>query len=41
VRINHGERGDEINMGIRVRFVFVEPQMNHVCQCDGEWRRSG
>ena len=29
-RISKRERGNEINMRVRVRFVFVEPQMNHV-----------
>ena len=29
-RISQGERGNEINMGVRVRFAFVEPQMDHV-----------
>ena len=29
-RISQGERGNKINMGVRVRFVFVEPQMDHV-----------
>jgi hypothetical protein len=29
-RINHGERGNKINMGIRVRFIFVEPQVDHM-----------
>jgi hypothetical protein len=28
--MNHGERGNKINMGIRVRFIFVEPQMDHM-----------
>jgi hypothetical protein len=30
VRICHRQRGDEVDMGVRVRFVFVEPQMDHV-----------
>ena len=29
-RISQGERGNKINMGVRVRFVLVEPQMDHV-----------
>ena len=33
-RINHGERGNKINMGIRVRFIFVEPQVDHMFGVD-------
>ena len=29
-RISQGERGNEINMGGWVRYIFVEPQTDHV-----------
>lgn len=39
-RIRHGQRGDEIDMGVGVRFVFVEPQVDHGVGCwSGNQRR--
>ena len=28
-RVRHGQRGDEIDKGVGVRFVLVEPQVDH------------
>lgn len=31
--VRHGQRGDEIDMGVGVRLVLVEPQMDHRVGC--------
>ena len=34
-RIRHRQRGDEIDVGVGVRFGFIEPQMDHGWGCSG------